>query len=278
MAKFSVPLQLRHALLDPENCVLFDQLPPEEPASYLRSLKFRTRHCHPVGQDSASVEFSPFYNAVIGSRGSGKSTLIESIRLAMRKTEGLTATQGSKLDQFIRTGMEADSFIECIFHKEGTDFRLSWRPDSKHELHIFSDGEWMPDSHWSADRFPLSIYSQKMLYELASDTGAFLRVCDESPVVNKRAWKERWDQLEREYLNEQITLRGLRARQGSADSLRGELSDAERAVSQLQSSAYYPVCRQLALARNELSAATLPLEHFERRIAAIQALVSRTVQ
>lgn len=127
---------LRHALLDPENCVLFDQLPPEEPASYLRSLKFRTRHCHPVGQDSASVEFSPFYNAVIGSRGSGKSTLIESIRLAMRKTEGLTATQGSKLDQFIRTGMEADSFIECIFHKEGTDFRLSWRPDSKHELHI----------------------------------------------------------------------------------------------------------------------------------------------
>lgn len=181
---------LRHALLDPENCVLFDQLPPEEPASYLRSLKFRTRHCHPVGQDSASVEFSPFYNAVIGSRGSGKSTLIESIRLAMRKTEGLTATQGSKLDQFIRTGMEADSFIECIFHKEGTDFRLSWRPDSKHELHIFSDGEWMPDSHWSADRFPLSIYSQKMLYELASDTGAFLRVCDESPVVNKRAWKE----------------------------------------------------------------------------------------
>nr|QUN01891.1 ATPase involved in DNA repair [Escherichia coli] len=37
---------------------------------------------------------SPFYNAVIGSRGSGKSTLIESIRLVMRKTEGLTATRG----------------------------------------------------------------------------------------------------------------------------------------------------------------------------------------
>ncbi|MBZ4358935.1 hypothetical protein LAM19_22045, partial [Mycobacterium tuberculosis] len=78
-----------------------------------------------------------------------------------------------------------------------------------------------------------------MLYELASDTGAFLRVCDESPVVNKRAWKERWDQLEREYLNEQITLRGLRARQGSAESRPGELSDPERAVSQLQPSACY---------------------------------------
>ena len=45
--------------------------------------------------------------------------------------------------------------------------------------------------------FHSRFYSQKMLYELASDTGAFLRVCDESPVVNKRGpGKRRWDQLE----------------------------------------------------------------------------------
>lgn len=269
---------LRHALLDPENCVLFDQLPPEEPASYLHSLKFRTRLCHPANQEAATVEFSPFYNAVIGSRGSGKSTLIESIRLAMRKTEGLTATQTKKLTQFSQTGMEADSFIECVFRKEGTDFRLSWRPDGNHELHIFSEGAWIPDSNWSGDRFPLSVYSQKMLYELASDTGAFLRVCDESPVVNKRAWKERWDQLEREYLNEQITLRGLRSRKVSAGTLQGELSDAERAVSQLQSSAYYPVCNRLARARAELSAASLSLERYEQRISTIQALADKPQQ
>lgn len=269
---------LRHALLDPENCVLFDQLPPNEPTSYLVSLKFRTRHCRPAGQDAGSVAFSPFYNAVIGSRGSGKSTLIESIRLAMRKTEGLTAAQSSNLKQFSESGMDTESFIECVFRKEGTDFRLSWRPSGNNELHIFSDGEWVPDSHWSGDRFPLSIYSQKMLYELASDTGAFLRVCDESPEVNKRAWKERWDQLEREYLNEKITLRGLYARQVSSSTLRGELSDAERAVTQLQSSAYYPVCSQLAVARTELSAATLPLEHYEQHIAAIQALAEKPLQ
>lgn len=269
---------LRHALLDPDNCVLFDQLPPEEPASHLRSLKLRTRYCQPADRDAASVEFSPFYNAVIGSRGSGKSTLIESIRLAMRKTVGLTASQNRNLSQFSESGMTEDSFIECVFHKEGTDFRLSWRPGGNHELHIFSDGEWMPDNHWSADRFPLSIYSQKMLYELASDTGAFLRVCDESPVVDKRAWKERWEELEREYLNEKITLRGLRARQVTADSLQGELSDAQRAVSQLQSSAYYPVCSRLALAKSELSAATFPLELYEQHIAAIKALAAEPQQ
>lgn len=271
---------LRHALLDPENCVLLDDNPPEEPASHLCSLTFRTRLCRPADQMGASVEFSPFYNAVIGSRGSGKSTLIESIRLAMRKTEGLTLAQSNKLNQFSQTGMgmEADSFIECVFRKEGTDFRLSWRPGGRHELHIFSEGQWVQDNHWSADRFPLSIYSQKMLYELASDTGAFLRVCDESPVVNKRAWKERWDQLEREYLNEQITLRGYQASQMIAGTLQGELSDAERAVNQLQSSAYYPVCTRLATARAELSAAMQPLKHHEQRIADLKALAETPVQ
>lgn len=269
---------LRHALLDPENCVLFDDNPPEAPASHLRSLTFRTRLCQPADQNGAFIEFSPFYNAVIGSRGSGKSTLIESIRLAMRKIEGLTVSQSNKLNQFSQTGagMDADSFIECVFRKEGTDFRLSWRPGGRHELHIRSDGEWVPDTHWSADRFPLSIYSQKMLYELASDTGAFLRVCDDSPRVNKRAWKERWDQLERDYLNEQLTLRSLRAKLVSAGTLQGELSDAQRAVSQLQSSAYYPVCNRLAQAKAELSAATLPLEHYEQRIANLQALAAET--
>ncbi|SXG94291.1 ligand-gated ion channel [Klebsiella pneumoniae] len=269
---------LRHALLEPDNCVLFDQLPPEKPTSHLRNLKLRTRYCQPVDQDAASVEFSPFYNAVIGSRGSCKSTLIESIRLAMRKTAGLTASQNRNLSQFSESGMTEDSFIECVFHKEGTDFRLSWRPGGNHELHIFSDSEWMPDKHWSADRFPLSIYSQKMLYELASDTGAYLRVCDESPMVDKRARKERWEELEREYLNEKITLRGLLARQVTADSLQGELSDAQCAVSQLQSSAYYPVCSRLALARCELSAAIFPLELYEQHIAAIQALAAEPQQ
>ena len=113
------------------------------------------------------MEFSPFYNAVIGSRGSGKSTLIESIRLAMHKPEGLTASQSQNVNRFSESGLPTDSFIECVFRKEGTDFRLNWRPGGNHELHMRSDGEWVPDSHWSVDRFPLSIYSQKMLYELA---------------------------------------------------------------------------------------------------------------
>lgn len=67
---------LRHTLLDHENCVLFDLPPPEELALQLRSLSLRTRLCAPPDGEMASVVFSPFYHAIIGSRGSDKSTLI----------------------------------------------------------------------------------------------------------------------------------------------------------------------------------------------------------
>ncbi|MER5005480.1 anti-phage protein Ppl [Atlantibacter hermannii] len=267
---------LRHALLDHENCVLFDVPPPDEPALQLRSLRLRTRLCSPPDNETANVVFSPFYNAIIGSRGSGKSTLIESIRLVMRKTEGLSAERNNTLAQFrqIGQGMHTDSVIECVFRKDGADFRLSWRPGDVHALHTLKDGEWVEDTDWAADRFPLSVFSQKMLYELASDNNAFLRVCDDSAIVNKRAWAEHWDELERSFKNEQIMLRGYLARRESASSLSGMLADAERAVSQLSESAYYPVRQRLAVAERELSAATSAMDLHAERIAALQAIVT----
>nr|WP_286140658.1 hypothetical protein [Escherichia sp. ESNIH1] len=170
--------------------------------------------------------------------------------------------------------MHTDSVIECVFRKDGADFQLSWRPGDVYALHTLKDGEWIEDNDWAPDRFPLSIFSQKMLYELASDNGAFLRVCDDSAVVNKRAWAEHWDELERGFKNEQITLRGHLARRESASSLSGLLADAERAVSQLSESAYYPIRQQLAVAEQELSVATLALEIHEERITALEALVT----
>lgn len=170
--------------------------------------------------------------------------------------------------------MDADSVIECVFRKDGADFRLSWRPGDVCVLHTLSEGEWIEESGRASDRFPVSIFSQKMLYELASDNGAFLRVCDESPMVNKRTWAERQNELTRSFKNEQITLRGHQARRQSGLSLAGELADAERAVSQLSQSAYYPVRQRLSLAERELSDAMTALEQHEAQTTALSFVVT----
>ncbi|WP_222863337.1 hypothetical protein, partial [Klebsiella pneumoniae] len=70
---------------------------------------------------------------------------------------------------------------------------LSWHPGDIHTLQTWQNGHWEDDHHWSPDRFAISVFSQKMLFELASDNDAFLQVCDSSPIVDKRTWTEHWE-------------------------------------------------------------------------------------
>lgn len=252
---------MKNALLDHENCILFDTNPPTEPALQLKTLKFKTRLCNAADGQLSEIKFNPFYNAIIGSRGSGKSTIVESIRLAMRKVDGLSAKIADHLTKFkaIGNGMDGDSEIECIYQKDGHNFKLSWKANDTTSLHIMTDGEWIEDQNWSQDRFGISIYSQKMLFELASDNNAFLKVCDDSPFVNKRAWMEYKETLEREFKNERIKSRGFYAQKSSMSALTGELEDAERAIAKLSQSPYYPIRINLAHAENEEALASTKL-------------------
>jgi hypothetical protein len=164
---------LKVALHDHKSCVLLDSEPPQEPALHLTKLKIKTRLCRENGNEAVVLELNPFYNAVIGSRGSGKSTLVESIRIGMRKDLGLSASMSAQLRKFktIGGGMDSDSSIDCFYKKNGTDYKLSWRVGDVTSLQVLNDGQWEDDTNWSSDRFNISIFSQKMLYQLASDQG-----------------------------------------------------------------------------------------------------------
>lgn len=271
---------LRNALLDHENCVLFDKQPPADPALHIRSLRIRTRLCKAENGAPASVSFSPFYNAVIGSRGSGKSTLIESIRLVMRKVDGLSQNHSELLQLFKQDGrgMDGNSEIECIYRKDGTDFKLSWHPGDIHTLQTWQNGHWEDDHHWSPDRFAISVFSQKMLFELASNNDAFLQVCDSSPIVDKRTWTEHWEQLIRDFKNERITYRGLLSRQSTASALTGELGDIRRSIAQLSESDYFPVRNRLVSAERELTESNDGLDTYRQLLDSLSELLPDTTE
>ncbi|PLC58047.1 anti-phage protein Ppl [Photobacterium carnosum] len=233
---------LKTAILDHDNCVLLDDIPPIEPNLQLTKLILNTKHCHTIDGQAVEIEFNPFYNAVIGSRGSGKSTLVESIRLGMRKYTKLAHAQKVTFDKFksIGKGMEANSEIICFYKKDGHHYKLCWRPENITALYLQTgDGEWIEDKNWSDDRFNLQIFSQKMLFELASNPRAFLDICDESPIVNKRQWTEKSEQLVRDFKAARINLRTYKAKEKILSVLQGELTDHERAISGLNNSKYY---------------------------------------
>ncbi len=246
---------LKTAILDHKSCILLDTQPPQKPAMRLTKLRIKTRLCSEVGSTPVELKLNPFYNAVIGSRGSGKSTLVESIRIAMRKDKGLPADTLAQISSFknLGQGMDADSMLECFYRKNGTDFKFSWQPGEITSLQVFNEGSWVDDTNWSDDRFNISIFSQKMLYQLASDQGAFLKICDDSTLVDKRTWNETKTRLEHEYKNERIKLRGLISQKESESALQGELTDVVNAIGLLNDSPYYGVRTKLNELESELT-------------------------
>ncbi|MCD6677413.1 anti-phage protein Ppl [Vibrio cholerae] len=266
---------VRNALLDHENCVLADGEPPKEPKHKISKLEIKSKLCHDEQNSPVSIRFNPFYNAIVGSRGSGKSTLIESIRLALRRDTDLPGSLQKSIDSFKKVGrtMDADSYIECIYTKENTDFKMRWSPTAQ-SLQVNSEGNWVDDENWSNERFGISIYSQKTLFELASDNSAFLRICDESEIVNKAEWNSQMSKLTRDYKTKCIELRELHVRKKRQSTLQGQHDDAARSIDRLKESPYYAVKttfndleRELSLVKSNVSCT---YEHFNKLRAICQ--------
>ncbi|HIF9272905.1 TPA: anti-phage protein Ppl [Photobacterium damselae] len=266
---------VRNALLDHENCVLADGEPPKEPRHKISKLEIKSKLCHDEQNSPVSIRFNPFYNAIVGSRGSGKSTLIESIRLALRRDTDLPDGLQKSIDSFKKVGrtMDADSYIECIYTKENTDFKMRWSPTAQ-SLQVYSEGNWVDDENWSNERFGISIYSQKTLFELASDNSAFLRICDESEIVNKAEWNSQMSKLTRDYKTKCIELRELHGRKKRQSTLQGQHDDAARSIDRLKESPYYAVKttfndleRELSLVKSNVSCT---YEHFNKLRAIVE--------
>lgn len=236
---------LRIAFLDKDNCILPQtaENPNRTPDFYITSLsvsKFRT-----CGNDSRfplTVKFSPYLTSLIGGRGTGKSTIIESLRMAFRKTGGRQATPAmkEKWDKFHQqvTRPESSLIAEFVFH--GALMRIHWREDATGSvLEEFEDGTWRAvDAGDVAQRFPVDIFSQKQIFDLAENSRGLLSIVDESEAVNKVEWDVRWMAIKREYLNLCAKARELRDRREMLKKLAPEIGDLDKKISAYQEKGY----------------------------------------
>ena len=55
-----------------------------------------------------------------------------------------------------------------------------------------SDGIWKRAEGDIRQRFPVRMYSQKQIFQLAKTPLALLKIVDDAPEVNHRFWKEQW--------------------------------------------------------------------------------------
>lgn len=182
---------LRQAFLDPETritCVLkngrinSDNL-NEVSQNYIAGMQIKNlKHV-----DYLDFRLSPSLNCIIGGRGSGKSTIVEIMRLALNKyEEGIdkntlienTFIKDSEAQVFYNFGTKNNFGIKVI---GGERNRNKWQyEDSKGIITEYPD-------------FPVSIYSQKEIYNLVEDDdnpekldySPLLKIIDENIVSEK---------------------------------------------------------------------------------------------
>ena len=168
-------------------------------------------------QSQVTVRFNPWLNAMIGGRGTGKSTLIDFCRKALRREAELDGSDRSeegslrtlfdrrmrvpesRLDEGLLT---KETRIGVVYRKDDERFLLVWSLNATEPSITRLDGDKrIPEEGDIRERFPVRIYSQKQLFALAQDPNALLTVIDDSQVVLKAELDRQIDQLAARYLS-----------------------------------------------------------------------------
>ena len=198
-----------------------------------------------IGRSSKSiVKFNPWLNAIIGGRGTGKSTIVDFCRKTLERESELDASEhgdeGSLRAEFERRMgvvrnrgepglMTPETQIDVAYRKDGERFVVSWAQETEtRSINRIEDGDLVPEEGNVRERFPVRVYGQKQLFALAQDPDALLTVIDDDISVSKAALDRRLGQLSAQYLSQRAATRFAQSQTSDLPARRAELADIER--------------------------------------------------
>ena len=231
---------LRLALLDGVLSVRRSDQVDRDPNAHVDSIieKIEVSNTRHLGRACPfTFKFNPWLNAIIGGRGTGKSTAVEFLRIALRREDELPDDLQPEFEKYSRVYLDRedsgllthDATIRVIYQKNGSRFRIQWNPAGSLEpIQEEIDGKWSPTTGDIRQRFPVRIYSQKQIFQLANTPLALLRVVDDAPEVNHKAWGRKWKAEESRFLSLRTKVREIEAGLDEESHLLGELDDVKR--------------------------------------------------
>ena len=243
--------------------------PNNLPEYFIKSLEIsKTKY---IGRsEPLNCRFSPFLNTIIGGRGTGKSTLLEFMRLVLRRGHDIKDIP-DPLENEIRRYFDVgganllleDSKISLIYHKGEVRYRLNWSPNSDcSSLEAEKDnGTWKPFDGEIKSLLPVRIYSQKQIFELAKKPSALIEIIDEAPQVDAARIKTQNRDLVNQYKHIESERRELNDKIAEESRLRGEFNDLTRQIEQIEKSGDKEVLQNYRGRRQQLN----ELESLERK-------------
>ncbi len=199
-----------------------------------------------------NIRFSPWLNALIGGRGTGKSTVVEFIRIALRREDELPDDLKPEFEKYGRVYqnredgglLKKDTVIRAIYRKNGSRFRVQWNPSGDIEpIQQEMGGGWQSAEGDIQQRFPVRIYSQKQIFQLVKTPLALLKIVDEAPDIDYHNWAEKWNKEERQFLALRAKEREIEVGLAEEPRLRGELDDVNRKLTIFEKSGHADILK-----------------------------------
>lgn len=217
--------------------------------SAIRSIRIKS------GEVEYRYEFGHWMNALIGGRGTGKSTLIEVLRLAMDRFRELPEAVRSDLAWFSPENPRGQSAriwdssteVEVEYARPTGLYRIIWSgldPETR-QIQVRVGSEWVAEEGAVFERFPVLISSQKQIFELSKDPQALLSLVDSLPEVDHASWSRANEELRASYRTLRSSIAGVRQQLADESTLRGNLIDAEELVESLRSIRDSPNAKEL---------------------------------
>ena len=225
--------------------------PNNLPEYFIKSLEIsKTKY---IGRSKPlNCRFSPFLNTIIGGRGTGKSTLLEFMRFVLQRGNDIKDIPGpleNEIRRYFDVGganlLLEDSKISLIYHKGEVRYRLNWspNPDCSSLEAEKDDGTWKSFDGEIRSLFPVRIYSQKQIFELAKKPSALIEIIDEAPQVDAARIKTQNRDLINRYKHIESERRELNDKIAEESRLRGEFNDLARQIEQIEKSGHKTVLR-----------------------------------
>ena len=240
-----------------------------------------------MGRDQAArIAFNPRLNALVGGRGTGKSTVVHALRIAARREADL-ANLGAEseprleFDRFNRVpehrrdtgGLLRTTSITWTVMRDGVRHRVRWPLEEGGMAVEEEDGEngWRKSTSdvVSPERFPIRIFSQGQIAALAGDDQrSLLKVIDDAAGVAKL--QSTLEEVRGLFLTARARIRQLDRRLERRDELVVELEDVERKLKRFEEAghtsvltAYRRRSRQRREADRQLDAAAAAAESID---------------
>ncbi len=206
-----------------------------------------------MGRKAPEVfRFSPWFNALIGGRGTGKSKVIHLIRKVYRREAELKAL--SELDVAARTFADFDrtpksredsggwnqdgesTQIKLTLKRDGVRYRLTWgQIDRGVNVEEEARDGWKASASQAItpERFPLRLFSQGQISSLASERSqSLLGLIDQA--VGAASFKAAIEEEQRRYLALRANQRDLAGKLATRGALVVQLEDVRRKLERFE--------------------------------------------